>query len=150
MGCAARGGQTVTETRLRRPLNAAISILDGLGIPYAIVGGLAVSAWGVLRSTRDVDLYAELGASVRPTVLEELSKHDFDVPAMEEELQKFGMSGRCFDRPAPRSRAARGSATRRSQRAAAATLIAVKRQFPPICLLTVVDGQGPVITGRSP
>jgi len=30
------------------------------------------------------------------------------------------------------------------------TLFAAKRQFPPIGLLTDVDGQGPVITGRSP
>jgi hypothetical protein len=67
----------VTESRLRRPLDAAVSALDGLRIPYAIVGGLAVSAWGVVRSTKDVDLYAELEASVRPKVLEELLKRDF-------------------------------------------------------------------------
>lgn len=61
--------------------------LDELGIPYAIVGGLAISAWGVVRSTKDVDLYAELGPLARPRVLQELLKRDFDVPAMDDELQ---------------------------------------------------------------
>ncbi len=39
-----------------------IQVLDELGIRYALVGGLAVGAWGVNRSTRDVDLYADLAS----------------------------------------------------------------------------------------
>jgi hypothetical protein len=45
---------------LGRALFSTLDALDGLGIRYAIVGGLAVGAWGVSRSTRDVDIYAEL------------------------------------------------------------------------------------------
>ena len=34
----------------------AASILDELAAPYMLIGGLAVSAWGVLRATLDVDV----------------------------------------------------------------------------------------------
>jgi predicted nucleotidyltransferase len=65
---------------------------DGLGIRYALVGGIAVSAWGAVRATKDVDLYAELAPPpVRPRLRRELLERDFDVPAMEEELQRFGV-----------------------------------------------------------
>ena len=73
------------------PLNAAIEILEALGLRYALVGGLAVSAWGALRTTRDIDLYADLPEGVRPLLKRELESRDFEVPAMSEELQQFGM-----------------------------------------------------------
>jgi predicted nucleotidyltransferase len=81
----------VTDSPLQAPLDAAIDALDGLGVRYAVVGGLAVSAWGAARATKDVDLYAELASGVRPAVRRELVRRDFDVPAMEEELQRFGV-----------------------------------------------------------
>ncbi|HEX8111829.1 MAG TPA: DUF5131 family protein [Kofleriaceae bacterium] len=56
-----------------------------------MVGGLAVGAWGVPRATKDVDLYAELPTAVRPRVRRELMQRNFDVPAMDEELQRFGV-----------------------------------------------------------
>lgn len=37
-------------------LRAIIEALDGAGIPYALVGGLAVSAYTVARATEDIDL----------------------------------------------------------------------------------------------
>jgi hypothetical protein len=49
-------------------LLSAVDALDELRIRYAIVGGLAVGAWGVNRSTRDADLYAELPEAERPTL----------------------------------------------------------------------------------
>lgn len=68
-----------------------IEALDDLGLRYAVVGGLAVSAWGAPRATKDVDLYAELASDMRPALRRELVARDFDVPAMEEEIQQFGV-----------------------------------------------------------
>jgi predicted nucleotidyltransferase len=75
---------------LGRALFSALDALDALGIRYAIVGGLAVGAWGVSRSTRDVDIYAELPPD-RRALERALSERGFHVPAMEEELERFGV-----------------------------------------------------------
>jgi hypothetical protein len=74
-----------------RALFAAVGVLDGLRLPYAVVGGLAVGAWGVNRSTRDADLYADLPESVRPALQRALEGAGFHVPAMAEELEQFGV-----------------------------------------------------------
>ena len=81
----------MTDSPLQPPLDAVVEALDDLGLRYAVVGGLAVSAWGAPRATKDVDLYAELASDVRPALRRELVARDFDVPAMEEELQRFGV-----------------------------------------------------------
>jgi hypothetical protein len=72
-------------------LTAAVEALEALGLRYAVVGGLAVSAWGAVRATKDVDLYADLPEAIRPALRRELEARDFDVPAMEEELRRFGV-----------------------------------------------------------
>jgi hypothetical protein len=41
----------VTDSPLQPPLDAVIEALDGLGLRYAVIGGLAVSAWGAPRAT---------------------------------------------------------------------------------------------------
>ncbi len=76
---------------VEQTLVEGIHVLDSLGLRYAVVGGLAVSAWAMPRSTRDVDIYADLPQSLRPDVKRELEVHGFHVPAMAEELQKFGV-----------------------------------------------------------
>lgn len=81
----------MTESPLQPALDAALDALEGLGLRYAVVGGLAVGAWGVPRATKDVDLYAELATAVRPQLRRELLLRDFDVPAMDEELERFGV-----------------------------------------------------------
>lgn len=43
-------------TRLEAALAEVVSVLDGVGIPYALIGGLAVSLWGEVRATLDIDL----------------------------------------------------------------------------------------------
>jgi hypothetical protein len=57
---------------------------------YALVGGLAVSAWAIPRATRDADLWVEIG-SHRPVLEGALRDAGFDVPAMEAELNRFGV-----------------------------------------------------------
>ena len=51
------------EAGLHEALSAVIGVLDNLGMRYAIVGGLAVSAWAVPRATRDADLWVEMGVA---------------------------------------------------------------------------------------
>jgi uncharacterized nucleotidyltransferase DUF6036 len=76
---------------LERTLLAGIRVLESLDLTYAIVGGLAVSTWAVPRATRDVDVYAELPNAARPHLQERLLAVGFDVPAMEAELEHFGV-----------------------------------------------------------
>jgi hypothetical protein len=78
-------------TGLAHALIRAIDAIDEVGLRYAIVGGLAAGAWGVNRSTRDADLYAELSPVGRQRLKPALESRKFDVPAMEEELGTFGV-----------------------------------------------------------
>ena len=46
-------------------------ILDKLKIPYAVTGGFAVSVWGKIRSTLDIDIIVEMSdKNVKPLVAE--------------------------------------------------------------------------------
>ena len=76
---------------VERALLDGIAALEALDVRYAIVGGLAVSVWAMPRATRDVDLYADLDHAQRPQVQKELEAHGFEVPAMAEELEQFGV-----------------------------------------------------------
>lgn len=74
-----------------RVLLSAVDALESLGLRYAIVGGLAVGAWGVNRSTKDVDVYADLPAGSRAPLQRALEEQGFSVPAMDGELERFGV-----------------------------------------------------------
>lgn len=76
---------------LREALDAATEALESLGLRYALVGGLAVSIWSAARATQDIDLYADLPIERRNTIRQELVLRGFDVPAMDEELERFGV-----------------------------------------------------------
>lgn len=47
-------------------LEEVIDIVEGLGIEYAVMGGIALQAWGRERVTRDIDLIIYLG-KIGPT-----------------------------------------------------------------------------------
>src|SRR5262245_13522969 len=87
---AARAGTRMTP-KLKRALDDGVEAVEGLGLRYAVVGGLAVGAWAIPRATRDVDIYAELPQSMRPALARELTARGFQIPAMEEELERFGV-----------------------------------------------------------
>jgi hypothetical protein len=72
-------------------LSAGIAALDNIGLRYAIVGGLAVSAWALPRSTRDVDLYVEIPTELHSRLQTELEAQGFHVPALASELGQFGV-----------------------------------------------------------
>jgi hypothetical protein len=44
------------EKQLEGPLRTAITFLEGQGYRYAVIGGIALAQWGVVRATRDVDI----------------------------------------------------------------------------------------------
>jgi hypothetical protein len=88
---ASRDGADVTTDAVRRALDAVTDLFDALGLDYALVGGLAVSIWGAPRATADVDVYADLRTDRRDEIHDEMTRRGFDVPAMAEELQRFGV-----------------------------------------------------------
>ena len=82
--------KAMMEPGLADALQRAVGVLEELHLRYAIVGGLAVSAWAVPRATRDADLWVELGDASQE--LEgALRRAGFEVPAMAAELQRFGV-----------------------------------------------------------
>lgn len=44
------------ENQLKKPLRKAIRFLEENGYRYAVIGGIALSQWGHVRYTQDVDL----------------------------------------------------------------------------------------------
>ncbi len=41
---------------LKHPLQTVIRVLDNSGYRYAVIGGIAVSEWGIARTTIDIDI----------------------------------------------------------------------------------------------
>jgi predicted nucleotidyltransferase len=72
-------------------LVAGVEALDSLKLRYAIVGGLAVGVWAIPRATQDIDVYAEILPSAGPALEQALRSRGFHVPAMKEELERFGV-----------------------------------------------------------
>ncbi|MFO0591945.1 MAG: DUF6036 family nucleotidyltransferase [Polyangiaceae bacterium] len=66
-------------------------MFDAFSLRHALVGGIAVGIWGGVRATKDVDLYAELPSKMRQNIRQALERRDFEVPAMEEELERYGV-----------------------------------------------------------
>lgn len=61
-------------------LHSLIDLLDKLVISYAVMGGIAVRAYGVPRPTYDIDLTISLDRDKLPTLFEELRKIDYAIP----------------------------------------------------------------------
>ncbi len=61
-------------------------ILDRLKIPYAITGGMAVSVWGRVRHTADVDIIVEFTPKDIGTLARELLQFDKDVYVSKEAM----------------------------------------------------------------
>jgi hypothetical protein len=80
----------LTGNALTSALVRATGAVDGLGLRYAIVGGLAVGAWTPPRATRDADLWVGIGAA-GAALQAALVAARFHVPAMAQELERFGV-----------------------------------------------------------
>jgi predicted nucleotidyltransferase len=60
-----------------RALDRVLRLLTRLDIPHALIGGWAVVAWGVIRTSEDFDLMVELSTSRRKELLAALAP-DYD------------------------------------------------------------------------
>jgi predicted nucleotidyltransferase len=76
------------ERQLEPPLREALHFLEAHGYRYAVIGGIAVTTWGIIRATRDVDLkvlvpdldYAAVRAAIRAAFPEPGRPHAPDNP----------------------------------------------------------------------
>ena len=76
------------ERQLEQALREAIAFLEAHGYRYAVIGGIAVTTWGIIRATRDVDLkvlvpdldYAGTRAAIRAAFPEPGRLHAPDNP----------------------------------------------------------------------
>lgn len=67
--------------------------LNQLSIPYVVVGSVAAATWGVVRSTRDVDIVALIDASSIEPFLDNVSSDELYVPvALAREAARHGGS----------------------------------------------------------
>lgn len=57
-----------------------VQLFEGLNLPYAVMGGLAVRAHGIPRPTYDVDLTILVDREELSTVLAEIRQLGYDVP----------------------------------------------------------------------
>ena len=76
------------ERQLESPLREALRFLEAHGYGYAVIGGITVTVWGIIRATRDVDLkvlvpdidYAAVRAAIRAAFPEQGRPHAPDNP----------------------------------------------------------------------
>lgn len=76
------------EQQLELPLREAIAFLEAHGYRYAVIGGIAVTTWGIIRATRDIDLkvlvpdldYAAVRAAIRAAFQQPGRPHAPDNP----------------------------------------------------------------------
>lgn len=54
-------------------------VFDGFDIPYVLIGAYAVSSWGVVRATRDIDFLARIPSGIIDTVREKFAEKGFEV-----------------------------------------------------------------------
>ncbi len=64
---------------LEEVVKEIVKILENLEIDYVIVGGIAVSGWGNIRTTRDVDIIINLERKDIKRLAEALKERDFSV-----------------------------------------------------------------------
>ncbi len=67
-------------TNLAETLHSLIELLDRLSIPYAVMGGIAVRAYGVPRPTYDIDVTIGAERDRLPALFEHLREIDYAIP----------------------------------------------------------------------
>jgi hypothetical protein len=58
---------------LFQALRRILSVLENLGVPYALIGGLALAFYEVVRATRDLDLQILLSPAAMEKLAEQLT-----------------------------------------------------------------------------
>ena len=62
---------------LFQALSRILSVLENLGVPYALIGGLALAFYEVVRATEDVDLLILLSPADMATLAEQITANGF-------------------------------------------------------------------------
>lgn len=62
---------------LNEALRKVVTALDRLGVPYALIGGLALAARGAVRATQDVDLIVAIPIREAPSLERSLRESGF-------------------------------------------------------------------------
>ncbi|HWL92101.1 MAG TPA: hypothetical protein VNT79_01080 [Phycisphaerae bacterium] len=70
----------MTELPIQQILLDAVSVLERLRIPYAIMGGFAARAWGLPRPTYDADIAIAAGTEELQKLFDGLEQEGFDIP----------------------------------------------------------------------
>jgi hypothetical protein len=60
----------------------AVDVLEGLDVPYAVMGGMAVRVFGIPRATYDLDFTADLDAQQLAALLDGLEERGFLIPTI--------------------------------------------------------------------
>lgn len=65
---------------LHDQLRAFVRLFDALGVPYAVMGGIAVRSHGIPRPTQDIDFTVSIDRSRLPRLLEDARQLGYEVP----------------------------------------------------------------------
>jgi hypothetical protein len=80
------------ESRLDEFCNRVVGFLEGLNIPYLVIGGVAASVIGEPRMTQDIDLILFIKKNSAKQVLESAIVQGFEVK-IEIELERIRQTG---------------------------------------------------------
>ena len=67
-------------TQLRHVLRDLVRLFDHLGIPYAVMGGIAVRVYGIPRPTHDIDFTASIPRPDLPAFYRAVEQLGYTVP----------------------------------------------------------------------
>lgn len=73
------------------PLERVTHFLQKKKIPYAVMGGIALQAWGRERSTKDIDLVISVDEIETTEFLQELDKLELIIVHSDKEIGQFGL-----------------------------------------------------------
>jgi len=71
----------VTELPIEKVLLETVSVIERLGIRYAVMGGFAAGAWGLPRPTFDAEIAVVVDEDSLMRLFDGLEREGFDVPA---------------------------------------------------------------------
>src|SRR5690349_12604063 len=66
---------------LSKAIEDIVGLFDGLGLPYAIMGGIAVRVYGIPRATYDVDFTAAIARAALPELFLKVESLGYSVPS---------------------------------------------------------------------
>lgn len=70
----------MTELPIQQILLDTVSVIERLGIPYAVMGGFAARSWGLPRPTFDADIAVAVDAKGLQQLFDALEEEGYDIP----------------------------------------------------------------------